>query len=107
MKFNRWLFIILSLSVSKMFASECEQVSKVPCTHTPVWQSFSLSDVKLTSGIFKGAMDLHKGYLLSLDVDRLIPHVRRNVGLRGKTRITGDGKHMAVVLMGIICRHVL
>ena len=56
MKFNRWLFIILSLSVSKMFASECEQVSKVPCTHTPVWQSFSLSDVKLTSGIFKGAM---------------------------------------------------
>ena len=61
MKFNRWLFIILSLSVSKMFASECEQVSKVPCTHTPVWQSFSLS----------------------------------------------DGKHMAVVLMGIICRHVL
>ena len=58
MKFNRWLFIILSLSVSKMFASECEQVSKVPCTYTPVWQSFSLSDVKLTSGIFKGAMVL-------------------------------------------------
>ena len=89
MKFNRWLFIILSLSVSKMFASECEQVSKVPCTHTPVWQSFSLSDVKLTSGIFKGAMDLHKGYLLSLDVDRLIPHVRRNVGLTGKNENYG------------------
>ena len=85
MVFNRfWFLVILFCSVSRLFASEYEQVCKVPSVHAPVWQSFALSDVKLTDSYFKNAMELHKGYLLSLDVDRLIPHVRRNVGLTGK-----------------------
>ena len=67
-----------------MTASEYEQVRKAPRVHVPVWQSFALSEVELTDSYFKKAMDLHKGYLLSLDVDRLIPHVRRSVGLQGK-----------------------
>ncbi len=48
-------------------------------------------------------MDLHKGYLLSLDVDRLIPHVRRSVGLQGKEIITEDGRSMVDIPMVIIC----
>ena len=67
-----------------MTASEYEQVRKAPRVHVPVWQSFALSEVELTDSYFKKAMALHKGYLLSLDVDRLIPHVRRSVGLQGK-----------------------
>lgn len=72
------------LGVIKLTASEYEQVRKAPRVHVPVWQSFALSEVELTDSYFKKAMDLHKGYLLSLDVDRLIPHVRRSVGLQGK-----------------------
>ena len=65
-------------------ASEYEQLRKAPVVHPLVWESFALSDVHLTDSYFKHAMDLDKGYLLSLDVDRLIPHVRRNVGLEPK-----------------------
>lgn len=89
MGFSRYLLIIVCLSVSKVFASEYDQVSKVSYEHTPVWQSFALSEVKLTNSLFKKAMDLHKGYLLSLEVNRLIPHVRRNVGLTGKGKNYG------------------
>lgn len=86
-----------------MTASEYEQVRKAPRVHVPVWQSFALSEVELTDSYFKKAMDLHKGYLLSLDVDRLIPHVRRSVGLQGKEIITEDGRSMVDVPMVIIC----
>ena len=86
MKKYRLVFVlsILFLGVIKLTASEYEQVRKAPRVHVPVWQSFALSEVELTDSYFKKAMDLHKGYLLSLDVDRLIPHVRRSVGLQGK-----------------------
>lgn len=65
-------------------ASEYEQLRKAPVVHPLVWESFALSDVQLTDSYFKQAMDLNKEYLLSLDVDRLIPHVRRNAGLQPK-----------------------
>lgn len=85
MKLSRFVFLVIFIVGNGMInASENERVRVSPVVHTPVWQSFSLSDVKLTDSYFKKAMDLHKGYLLSLEVDRLIPHVRRNVGLEGK-----------------------
>ena len=86
MKYNISLLIIgiLLLVTIKPLASEYEQARRAPRMHTPVWQAFALSDVELTGSYFKKAMDLHKGYLLSLEVDRLIPHVRRSVGLQGK-----------------------
>ena len=84
-----------------MTASEYEQVRKAPRVHVPVWQSFALSEVELTDSYFKKAMDLHKGYLLSLDVDRLIPHVRRSVGLQGKEIITEDGRSMVDALWSL------
>lgn len=85
MKFNRCFWVILLLSgLTKLSASESEQVRVVSRVHAPLWQSFSLANVELTDSHFKKAMDLHKGYLLSLEVDRLIPHVRRNMGLAPK-----------------------
>lgn len=65
-------------------ASEREEVCVAPRTHLLSWRPFPLSEVELTDSYFKRAMDLNKEYLLSLEVDRLIPHVRRNVGLQGK-----------------------
>lgn len=75
---------ILVLGITKLPASEYEKVRKAPRVHVPVWQAFALSDVELTDSYFKKAMELNKEYLLSLEVDRLIPHVRRGVGLQGK-----------------------
>ena len=75
---------LLFLGITKLPASEYERVRKAPRVHVPVWQSFSLSEVELTDSYFRKAMNLNKKYLLSLEVDRLIPHVRRGVGLQGK-----------------------
>lgn len=68
----------------KLDASELEHVRLVSRIHAPVWQSFSLSEVELMDSYFKKAMDLNKEYLLSLDINRLIPHVRQGVGLQPK-----------------------
>ena len=105
MKKYRLVFVlsILFLGVIKLTASEYEQVRKAPRAHVPVWQSFALSEVELTDSYFKKAMDLHKGYLLSLDVDRLI-HTYAVVSVcRGKEIITEDGRSMVDVPMVIIC----
>ena len=59
-------------------ASEYERAVKAAGEHAPVWRSFSLSEVRLTDSYFKQAMDLDKQYILSLETDRLIPHVRQN-----------------------------
>ena len=77
MKKYRLVFVlsILFLGVIKLTASEYEQVRKAPRVHVPVWQSFALSEVELTDSYFKKAMDLHKGYLLSLDVDLSLIHI--------------------------------
>lgn len=81
------MFFVLFMSffgVAGSEASEYERVLKAPRVHVPVWQPFALSEVELTDSYFKKAMDLNKEYLLSLDVDRLVPHVRRGVGLQAK-----------------------
>ena len=78
---------ILVLGITKLPASEYEKVRKAPRVHVPVWQAFALSDVELTDSYFKKAMELNKEYLLSLEVDRLIPHVRR--GVRSEERRVG------------------
>lgn len=71
-------------TIDGAFASEFESVRKAPRVHAPSWQSFGLSEVQLADSYFKRAMELNKEYLLSLEVDRLIPHVRRSVGLQAK-----------------------
>ncbi len=65
-------------------ASEYDAARKAPQVNVPQWESFSLHEVTLTNSYFKQAMELHKKYLLTLEVDRLIPHVRRTVGLEPK-----------------------
>lgn len=95
MKDYRFLLVIgvLFLGLTRLTASEYEQVRRAPRVHAPIWQSFALSDVELTDSYFKKAMDLHKEYLLSLEVDRLIPHVRRMVGLQGKGQNYGGWEY--------------
>ena len=91
MKHWKSLIIVLTLFVgnNSFFAAESDQIRVAPRVHAPLWRSFSLSDVELTDSYFKRAMDLNKEYLLSLEVDRLIPHVRRGVGLQGKGKNYG------------------
>ncbi|MGM9704387.1 MAG: beta-L-arabinofuranosidase domain-containing protein [Prevotella sp.] len=71
-------------ATSEAVAGERDDVCRVQRMHGQVWQSFALKDVRLTDSYFKKAMDLDHRYLLQLEVDRLIPHVRRNVGLQPK-----------------------
>lgn len=80
---NLFIFVLISVPFLSV-ASEYDRVRKAPVVNAPVWESFPLSEVSLTDSDFKRAMDLHKGYILSLEVDRLIPHVRRSVGLKPK-----------------------
>lgn len=87
---NKLCFLILfSVVLNSLHASEYNKVRKATLEHSQVWQSFALSDVQLTGSYFKQAMDLHKQYILSLEVDRLIPHVRRNAGLEPKGKNYG------------------
>lgn len=89
MKFRILLTLSLLLAAGLSTAAEKENARKAPVVHAVQWTPFQLSDVKLTDSYFKKAMDLHKSYLLSLEVDRLIPHVRRTVGLEGKGKNYG------------------
>ncbi|MDR2953848.1 MAG: glycoside hydrolase family 127 protein [Prevotella sp.] len=82
------LFFLFLLSYS-LSASEIDKASKAPNVHPLLWKGFSLSEVQLTDSYFKQAMDRHKEYVLSLEVDRLIPHIRRSVGLEPKGKNYG------------------
>lgn len=84
---KRIVTIISSIILSLYFlisAAELDSVRMASRKVLPLWQAFSLSEVKLTDSYFLQAMERHKEYVLSLEVDRLIPHVRRTVGLEGK-----------------------
>lgn len=53
------------------------------------WEPFALSEVALGDGCFRQAMDHHAEYVLSLDIDRLIPHVLKRSGLTPKGKNYG------------------
>lgn len=88
---KRISFFFLSYVCSLFLAKggEFDQVQKVPYLHAPIWNTFSLSEVELTDSYFKQAMERHKGYVLSLEVDRLIPHIRKRSGLEPKGQTYG------------------
>lgn len=81
---NILTLLLLFLTVPIVWGSEMDRSQVVSRSHMPLWQSFSLSEVKLTDSYFKQAMDRHQEYVLTLEVDRLIPHVRKNAGLEPK-----------------------
>lgn len=83
MRFPLIFLTFLVLSVSSKSA-EIDKAQVVPNKHIPIWKAFSLSEVRLTDSYFQQAMERHKSYVLSLEVDRLVPHVRRSVGLTPK-----------------------
>lgn len=83
------LLILFSFLCSLLHGSEMDDVQIVSRHRAPEWKSFSLSEVRLNDSYFKEAMERHKGYVLSLDVDRLIPHVRKRVGLEPKGETYG------------------
>lgn len=70
-------------------ASEADKVRVALQVHVPEWQSFPLSDVRLEDSYFKQAMDRHKDYMLTLEPDRLIAHVRKAAGLSPKGKNYG------------------
>ena len=86
---NLFSFFIFFLSLSTLSASEIDKAQTVSAINTTEWKSFSLSEVQLTESYFKQAMERHKEYILSLEVDRLIPHVRSRAGLQPKGRNYG------------------
>ncbi len=83
MKKTVFLFIFSTL-LSILSASEIENKQVVACLNAPTWKTFGLSEVQLSDSYFKQAMDRHKSYVLSLEIDRLIPHVLKTAGLQPK-----------------------
>ncbi len=77
-------FLILLSSFCLCRAAEPDEMRTVSRKNIPYWKAFSLSEVKLNAGYFRQAMERHKEYLLSLEPDRLIPHVRKMAGLEPK-----------------------
>lgn len=88
MKKILFLLLFASLSVNAA-ATEMEKARKAPTVHPLLWHGFSLGEVRLTDSYFKTAMELDRSYLLSLEVDRLIPHIRRQSGLEPKGKNYG------------------
>ncbi|MFV0419436.1 MAG: beta-L-arabinofuranosidase domain-containing protein [Dysgonomonas sp.] len=86
---TRIIFILTTLLSSYITSSTAGNPQNIKPNHPLIWKSFPLSEVQLTDSYFKQAMDRHKEYVLSLEVDRLIPHVRRSVGLEAKGKNYG------------------
>lgn len=79
-----FLFILSFLLTIPVSAAEIDDVNVASYKNPLHWKAYTLSEVRLTDSYFKEAMELHKGYVLSLEVDRLIPHVRKRAGLEPK-----------------------
>lgn len=60
-----------------------------PVAPKPAVEFFPLSDVRLLDGPFKQNMQADRGYLLSLDPDRLLAGFRQNAGLPEKAKKYG------------------
>lgn len=91
---QKTVFKIISSCLFLLFcciiqASETGNTRKTDNVNPLMWKSFALSEVQLTDSYFKQAMDRHKEYVLSLEVDRLIPHIKRSVGLEPKGKNYG------------------
>ena len=60
-----------------------------PAPPKPAVEFFPLADVRLLDGPFKRNMEADRGYLLSLDADRLLAGFRTNAGLSEKAKRYG------------------
>src|ERR1051325_9621177 len=67
-----------------------------------------LSAVRLTGGALQRAQDLDARYLLKLDPDRMLYHLRERAGLKPKAELGYGGWDACVrQLTGHICGHYL
>ncbi|MDR2805966.1 MAG: glycoside hydrolase family 127 protein [Dysgonamonadaceae bacterium] len=89
MKKIRVSFYILLFFSTFLHGSEIDNLQLVASGRNLAWKSFSLSEVQLMDSYFKDAMDRHKTYVLSLEIDRLIPHVLQSAGLQPKGKNYG------------------
>ena len=99
MKQLTFIFLFL-ISITTLHGSEIDNYQVSSRVHNLLWKSFSLSEVKLLDSPFSRAMNSHKNYVLSLEIDRLLSNVRKNVNLMPKAEAYGGWEKSGGVTYG-------
>lgn len=79
-----WFAAVMAVPLLLAASAGGEAASREPVE--PGAEPFALRDVRLADGPFRAAMLVDRAYLLRLDPDRLIHHMRRVAGVPSPVR---------------------